>query len=216
MVFDDRTEAGRALAARLAHLADRVDLVVLGLPRGGVPVAFEIARALRAPLDVLVVRKLGVPGHEELAMGAVASGGIRTVNDDVVASLGITPATVERVAAREVAEVERRERRFRHGREPLDVTGRTVVLVDDGVATGATMRTALSALASAAPAHVIVALPTAPPDTVAVLRREADEVVCLSTPEPYVAVGMWYRSFPQVDDEEVRRLLAIPTTANRP
>jgi putative phosphoribosyl transferase len=216
VVFADRQQAGKALAQRLQPYAGGPDVLVLGLPRGGVPVAHEVAGALGAPLDVLVVRKLGVPGHEELAMGAVASGGIRAVNWDIVAGLGLTNDTVEEAAARESAEVERREHRFRGSRPPLDVAGKTVIVVDDGVATGASARAAVEALRTMDPARVVLALPTAPADTLASLAREVDDVVCLSTPEPYVAVGMWYRHFPQVADDEVRRLLAIPTTAKGP
>lgn len=205
--FESRQEAGRTLAAKLGAYAGREDLAVLALPRGGVPVAFEVAKALEAPLDVLVVRKLGAPGFEELAMGAIASGGIRILNPDVVTGLEVSDARIERVATRELAEVERRERVYRGDREPLNVRGRTVLLVDDGVATGATMRAGVAALRRMEPARIVVAVPTAAQDSLRQIRSEADEVVCLATPEPYVAVGRWYHDFPQVEDDEVRTLM---------
>ena len=208
MPFDNRRQAGRELARQLGSYAGRDDVIVLGLPRGGVPVAAEVARALRAPLDVLVVRKLGVPGHEELAMGAVASGGARVLNASIVRDLGVSGDAVARIEREERAEVARRERLFRGGRPALDCRGKTVVLVDDGIATGATMRSAVAALGSGPAARVVVATPVAAPEAVEVLRREADEVVCLGTPHGFLAVSRWYRDFPQTSDAEVRELLA--------
>jgi len=206
--FRDRSDAGRRLAEKLAAYADRPDIVVLGLPRGGVPVAFEVARTLAAPLEVFVVRKLGVPGHEELAMGAVATGGVRVFNDEIVQGLGIPEDQIDAVAARELQELARRERAYRNGRAPLDVTGKTVILVDDGLATGATMRAAVRALKQQGPERIVVAVPTASPNTSAGLKAEADEVVCVITPEPFVAVGYWYDDFSQTTDAEVGDLLA--------
>jgi len=207
-LFADRSDAGRRLAEKLGACAGRDDLVVLALPRGGVPVAYEIAAALGAPLDVLVVRKLGAPGQPELAMGAIASGGLRILNDDVVRGLAVPEETIERVAAAERRELARRERACRGGaHEPLDVRGRTAIVVDDGLATGATMHAAVRALRQREPARIVVAVPTAAADGVERLRAEADRVVCLATPEPYIAVGVWYRDFRQTTDEEVRRLL---------
>ena len=207
MIFADRREAGRLLAAQLGAYRGRDDVVVLGLPRGGVPVAFEVARALDAPLDVMVVRKLGAPGQPELAMGAIASGGIRLLNDRVVRMLGVTERMIETVAAAETRELERREQAYRGGVPRREVAGRTVILIDDGVATGATLRAATAAIRRLAPARIVVAVPTAPPDTCERLRAEADEVVCLDTPEPFLAVGRWYRDFGQTTDEQVRALL---------
>lgn len=206
-IFADRVDAGRRLAAELAGYAGRDDVVVLALPRGGVPVGYEVARALAAPFDVLVVRKLGVPGHEELAMGAVASGGVRVLNDEVVRALKIDEAVIERITARERAEVERRERAYRGERPPPELRGKTVILVDDGIATGSTARAAVAALRRADPARIVVAIPVAPPSTCRELRDEADEVVCVQTPESFWAISLWYRSFPQTTDDEVRDLL---------
>ena len=206
--FSDRREAGRLLAAKLAAYANRPDVVVLALPRGGVPVAFEVAQALNAPLDVFVVRKLGVPGYEELAMGAVATGGLRILNDQIVQDLRIPDYVIDRVAAEEGEELTRRERAYRGGRPPLDVRGRTVILVDDGLATGATMCAAVMALRQHRPAHIVVAVPTASPETCEELKTEVDEVVCAITPEPFHAVGYWYEDFTQTTDQEVRELLA--------
>src|SRR5262250_3124849 len=182
--FRDRSDAGRRLAEKLAAYADRPDIVVLGLSRGGVPVAFEVARALAAPLDVFVVRKLGVPGHEELAMGAVATGGVRVLNDEVVHGLGIPEDRIDAVAARELLELARRERAYRDGRAAPDVTGKAVILLDDGLADGATMRAVVLALIQQGPERIVVAVPTASPNTSAGLRAEADDVVCVITPEP--------------------------------
>jgi putative phosphoribosyl transferase len=205
--FRDRADAGRLLAERLASLAGRDDVVVLGLPRGGVPVAFEVARALGAPLDVFLVRKLGVPGHEELAVGALASGGVRVLNEEVAQAAGLSPAEIDALAAREQAEIDRREALYRDGRAPLPVAGRVVVLVDDGLATGATMRAAIRALRELRPARIVVAVPTGAASTCRELAAEADEVVCLRTPEPFYAVGMWYANFSQTADAEVGELL---------
>ncbi len=212
-VFSDRAEAGDVLAARLSHLAGRPDLLVLALPRGGVPVGARVARALRAPLDVFVVRKLGVPGHEELAMGAIAGGGVRVRNQEVTSRLGLDDAVIDRVAEAEELELARRERSYRADRPEPDLAGKVVVLVDDGLATGSTMRAAVAAARAAGPARIVVAVPTAPASTCERLRREADEVVCASTPRPFRAVGYSYRSFPQTSDEEVRELLRAAWTA---
>jgi predicted phosphoribosyltransferase len=205
--FEDRRDAGRQLAESLGHYGARDDVIVLGLPRGGVPVAFEVARALGAPLDVFLVRKLGVPGHEELAMGAIASGGIRVLNDDVLSAAAVGPGEIERVAARELERLERQELAYRGDRPSLDVRGRVAILVDDGLATGATMRAAIAALRNHGAGMIVVAVPTAPPETCEALRREVDEVVCARTPDPFTAVGIWYRDFTPVSDEEVRELL---------
>jgi putative phosphoribosyl transferase len=213
--FRDRSDAGRQLAERLAEYRDRPDVIVLALPRGGVPVGAEIARALGAPLDVFVVRKLGVPGHEELAMGALASGGARVINDVVVRRARISDAALDAVTAREQAEVTRRERLYRGDRPPPDVRGRTVLLVDDGLATGATMRAAVEASRQSDPRRIIVAVPVGSPETCASLRRVAEDVVCLATPEPFVAVGFWYEDFGQVSDEEVRAALDAPTVTEQ-
>jgi predicted phosphoribosyltransferase len=207
-LFRDRRAAGRLLAATLARYAGRPDVVVLALPRGGVPVAYEVVRALGAPLDVFVVRKLGVPGHEELAMGAVATPGVRVINEQIVRALAIPDHVIEAVAARELDELARRERLYRGDRPPLDVRGRTVILVDDGLATGATMHAAIQALRHRQPARIVVAVPTAAPETCEALKAEVDDVVCAVTPEPFYAVGIWYEDFSQTTDDEVRELLA--------
>jgi len=207
-VFRDRRHAGRVLAQVWPGYANRSDVFVLALPRGGVPVAYEVADVLHAPLDVLVVRKLGVPGHEEYAMGALASGGMRVLNDEVVQRLGISDAAVDAVTRHEQRELERRERLYRGGRPLPDMRGRTVILVDDGLATGSTMLAAVRALRAQQPARIVVAVPTAAAETCVQLRSEADEVVCATTPEPFGAVGMWYDDFSQTSDEEVRELLA--------
>jgi predicted phosphoribosyltransferase len=205
--FRDRADAGRQLAARLLHLADRPDVLVLALPRGGLPVGYEVARALHAPLDVLIVRKLGVPGQEELAMGAIASGGVRVLNEEVVRALNIAPEVIDRVAVKEQAELERREQLYRGDRPLPEIEGRTVVLVDDGIATGSTMRAAVRALRTRMPARLVVAAPTAPPSTCAELRGEVDELLCITTPEPFFAIGFDYEEFPQLSDGEVREIL---------
>jgi len=201
--FPDRTEAGRQLAARFRRRADLGDVVVLALPRGGLPVAFEIARALNAPLDVFLVRKLGVPGQEELAMGAVASGGVRVMNDDVLGYLNISDGVIEDVVAQELRELERRERAYRGGRPAANVAGRTVIVVDDGLATGATMRAGVKALRGLGASRVIVAVPVAPREAYEEFQQEMDEIVCLSTPSPFWAIGQWYEDFSQLTDEEV-------------
>jgi predicted phosphoribosyltransferase len=208
--FKDRLDAGRQLASALRGYAGRTDLIVLALPRGGVPVAAEVARALHAPLDIIVVRKLGVPGHEELAMGALASGGARVMNEDVLRTLRLAPEAIERVAQRELVELTRRERVFRGERPPLSVHGHEVILIDDGLATGATMRAAVAALRELAPARIIVAVPTGSAEACALLREEADEVRCLHAPPDFYAVGASYEDFPQNTDEEVRELLSAP------
>ena len=208
MLFRDRAEAGQVLAGKLASYANRADVMVLALPRGGVPVAYEAARALNAPLDVFMVRKLGVPGQEELAMGAIASGGTRVLNEEVVAKLNIPEEVIASVAALEVQELHRRERDYRDKRPPPDVRGRTIILVDDGLATGSTMRAAVAALRQRGPARIVVAVPVGAPETCAEFQEEADEVVCACTPEPFHAVGIWYDEFAQTSDEEVRGLLA--------
>jgi predicted phosphoribosyltransferase len=205
--FRNRTEAGRRLAEKLAAYADRPDVLVLALPRGGVPVGYEVARALGAPLDVFVVRKLWVPGHEELAMGAVATG-VWVLNDEIVRGLGISEHEIDAGVAREMQELARRERLYRGDRPSPGVGGRTAILVDDGLATGATMRAAVAALRQQQPARIVVAVPTASPDTCEALKAEADEVVCAITPEPFFAVGHWYEDFTQTTDEEVGELLA--------
>jgi predicted phosphoribosyltransferase len=209
--FRDRADAGRRLAARLEAYANRPDLLVLALPRGGVPVAFEVAQALNAPLDVFLVRKLGLPEHEELAMGAIASGGVIVRNREVIQQLGIPNRVIDAVAAEELQELARRERAYRADRPPPDVRGKTVILVDDGLATGASMRAAARALRALEPARIVVAVPTAAPETCAAFGAEVDEVVCAITPDPFVAVGLWYEDFSQTSDDEVRELLARRT-----
>ena len=214
--YRDRTDAGRRLAAALdAHRGDP-DVRVLALPRGGVPVAYEVAAALGAPLDVFVVRKLGVPGHEEYAMGAIASGDVVVLSADVVQRLGIDADAVRRVVEAERRELARRERRYRGDRPPPDVRGRTVILVDDGLATGSTMRAAIAALRQQGPARIVVAVPVAAAETCAELRGEVDDVVCPATPEPFHAVGLWYEDFSQTGDEEVRALLEHARGARAP
>lgn len=207
MLFADRYEAGRFLASRLADLRNREEIVVLALPRGGVPVGYEVAKELHAPLDIFVVRKLGVPGHEELAMGALASGGITLLNRDVIEGLGIPKEMIDATISREQRELERREREYRDGRPPLDIENRTAILVDDGLATGSSMRVAAAALRKKNPAQIIVAVPVASASTCSEFETEVDRVVCAATPEPFWAVGQWYRDFSQTTDEEVRELL---------
>jgi predicted phosphoribosyltransferase len=213
--FRDRTEAGRLLAQRLAAYANRPDVLVLALPRGGVPVAAEVARALRAPLDVFLVRKLGLPGQEELAMGAVATGGVRVINESLIRAIGIPNAVIEAVAAREQQELARRERLYRGDLPPPDLRGRTIILVDDGLATGATMLAAIRALKQQQPARIVVAVPTAAPETCEALKAEVDDVVCAVTPEPFYSVGLWYEDFSQTTDDEVRALLARSAPGGR-
>jgi putative phosphoribosyl transferase len=207
MRFRDRREAGRFLARKLTAYAGRPDVLVLALPRGGVPVAFEVARALHVPLDVFLVRKLGLPGHEELAMGAIASGGVHVLNDDVVRALHIPGTVIATVAAAEQQELERRERIYRGDRSAPSVHGRTIILIDDGLATGSTMRAAVAALRRQGPARIIVAVPVGAPETCAEFQDEADEAICARTPEPFLAVGLWYDDFSQTTDEEVHDLL---------
>ena len=208
VAFRDRFDAGRQLARRLERYARRADVLVLGLPRGGVPVGFEVARGLGAPLDVFLVRKLGVPGHEELAMGAVASGGVRVLNREVVDVLLVPERIIDELAAQELRELDRRERMYRGDHPPPDVRDMTVILVDDGLATGSTMRAAAQALRQEQAARIVVAVPVAPPETCAEFETEVDEIVCGLTPEPFYAVGLWYTDFSQTTDEEVRELLA--------
>lgn len=208
-LFKNRTEAGRVLAKRLVQYSNRPDVVVLALPRGGVPVGFEVAQALHAPLDVFVVRKLGAPGHEELALGAIAAGGVRVLNKSVVNYLYISDELIDQITAREQKELERREHLYRGARPPLDVCGRTVIVVDDGLATGSTMRAAVQALRRQQPARIVVAVPVAARATCDSFKKEVDTMcVCANTPEPFEAVGLWYRDFSQTTDEEVRELLA--------
>jgi putative phosphoribosyl transferase len=212
--YRDRRHAGQALAAELKEYANRPDVAVLALPRGGVPVASEVARALDVPLDVFVVRKLGFPGQEELAMGAIASGGVRVLNREIAAV--VSDAELEAAAQRELHELVRREQRYRGGRPPLDVRGRTAILIDDGLATGASMRAAVAALRQRGPARIVVAVPVAAQQTCAQLRGEADEVVCAITPAEFFAVGLWYEDFRQTTDEEVQQLLAEAAGFGRP
>src|SRR5438093_5331292 len=205
--FRDRRDAGQQLAANLSAYADDPDVLVLALPRGGVPVAHEVARKLKAPLDVFLVRKLGVPGHEELAMGAIAAGGVCVLNDRVVREMHISRAAIERVAAGEERELARRERDYRGSRPAPEVGGRTVILVDDGLATGSTMRAAVAAVRKQEPARIVVAVPIAAPPTCEELAAEVDQVVCAETADPFFSVGFWYEDFNQTTDEEIRRLL---------
>jgi putative phosphoribosyl transferase len=207
--FPNRTEAGRLLAAELKPYQGRSGLIVIALPRGGVPVAFEVASALHAPLDVLPVRKLGTPGQKELAMGAIAPGGVRVLDERIIKDLGISQETIERITAAEKLILEQRERSYRAGRPPLNLRDLTAIVVDDGVATGSTMHAALKAVKQHRPTRVVAAVPVASDAAWEVLAGEADEVACLATPEPFYAVGLWYEDFPQVSDEEVRRLLAL-------
>lgn len=207
--LQNRVQAGRALGAALAAYRGRRDILVLALPRGGVPVACEVADALGAEVDLLIVRKLGTPGQEELAMGAIASGGVRVLNRDVIEPLRIPEHVIAEAERRELREIERREAAYRGQRPRPAVAGQCVILVDDGVATGATMRAGIAALRQAKPSRIVVAVPVAPPDTVELLQGEADEVVCLAMPEPFRAIGCWYVEFPQLTDEEVRARLAL-------
>src|SRR5213080_4828462 len=206
--FANRTEGGRLLAEKLARYSNRDDVIVLGLPRGGVPVAYEVAKRLRAPLDVFIVRKLGVPGFEELAAGAIASGGVRVLNEDVMRAIPYADEAIEAVTARETTELERRERIYREGRPPPELRDRIAILVDDGLATGATMRAAVKALRQSGAAKVVVAVPVGPPDTCLELEQLADETICLSTPPFFQAVGQYYEDFSQTSDEDVRELLS--------
>lgn len=205
--FLDRYDAGRQLAEKLRAYGGRPEVIVLALPRGGIPVGYEVARALGAPLDVFLVRKLGLPGHEELAMGAIASGGIEVLNEDVVSSFGISREVIAEVAAREGRELARREALYRGAGAAADVQDRLVILIDDGLATGATMRAAVAALRERSPKKIVIAVPTAAPDACAALAEEVDAIVCGVTPEPFYGVGFWYRDFSQTTDEEVIDLL---------
>jgi putative phosphoribosyl transferase len=213
--FSDRTDAGRYLATKLVAYQGRADLLVLALPRGGVPVGFEVALALHAPLDVFIVRKLGVPGHEELAIGAISSGGAKVLDEYLIRELGITDEELSRVIAREERELERRELEYRGNKPPVSVKGHTVILVDDGLATGYTMRAAVAALKLEGAAQTVVGVPVAPLETCDSFRSEVDEIVCATTPEPFLAVGLWYRDFSQTTDEDVRELLARANSLSR-
>ena len=213
--FRDRRDAGRLLAEKLTPYANRPDVIVLALPRGGVPVAYEVARALNVPLDVFLVRKLGVPGAEEVAMGAVATGGVRVINEGVVRRLGIPQDAIDAETTWERRELARRERLYRGDRPAPDVRGEMVIVVDDGLATGASMQAAIAALRQQQPARIVVAVPTAAPETCEALRAEVDDVVCAITPEPFYAVGLWYEDFSQTTDDEVRELLAAAARADR-
>jgi len=206
-LYENRRQAGIGLAARVEHLHGRGDVVVLALPRGGVPVAHEVARALNAPLDIFLVRKLGLPGHAELAMGAIASGGVRVLNEDIVRWFSVPATVIDDVAREEEAELVRRERDYRAGRPPVELTDRIVLLVDDGLATGATMKAAIQAVRAQRPSRIIVAVPVGSPDTCRELTGIADEVVCARTPGNFTAVGQWYRDFSETTDQEVRDLL---------
>ena len=208
MIFRDRTDAGRRLAAALRPYADDPGVIVLALPRGGVPVGYEVARGLGAPLDVFLVRKLGVPGREELAMGAIASGGVRVVNREVVRELGLAQRDLDEAAAHEADEMRRREEAYRDDRPAPDLRGKTVILVDDGLATGSTMRAAVAAVRRLGPSKVVVAVPVGAAETCREFRAIADDVVCVETPDPFFAVGGWYRDFSQTTGDEVRELLA--------
>src|SRR3989475_7100396 len=207
MIYRNRSDAGKHLAARLAKYANRDDVLVLALPRGGVPVGFEVAKQLRAPMDIFLVRKLGVPGHEELAMGAISTGGVQVLNDDVVDYLRIPGEVIDAVAADELRELERRERAYRGDRPEPDVQGKTVILIDDGLATGSTMRAAAAALRQKNPARIIVAVPVSASQTCDEYRMGVDEIICAKTPEPFHGVGLWYEDFTQTTDDEVRELL---------
>jgi putative phosphoribosyl transferase len=207
-LFRDRTEAGRLLANELRAYANRPDVLVLGLPRGGVPVAYEVAKELGAPLDIILVRKLGVPGEQELAMGAIASGGVRVLNDDVIRMINIPDSVIDAVTAREQRELERRERLYRGSRPVPSLRGRTIILVDDGIATGATIRAAIALVRQQQPAAVVVATPVAPPSTCDELQADVDDLVCVMQPEAFLAIGYWYEAFPQTTDEEIGALLS--------
>ena len=207
MIFRDRTDAGKILAGHLGQYADRRDVVVLALPRGGVPVAFEVAEKLNAPLDVIIVQKLGTPGQEELAMGAIASGNVKILNHYVIEQLGISQAQIASAVAHEQKELERRERFYRGDRPPIDVSGRIVILIDDGLATGSSMRAAAAAIRQRQPSQLVLAVPVASESTCAELKEEVDEAVCAVTPMAFYAVGQWYQEFSQTTDQEVRELL---------
>jgi putative phosphoribosyl transferase len=206
-LFKDRRHAGRKLAEKLITYADRSDVIVLALPRGGVPVAYEVSMALNAPMDIFLVRKLGLPGHEELAVGAIASGGIRVLNEEIIHTLGVDRNVIDMVVRQEQQELERREQKYRGDRPPIDVTDKTVILVDDGLATGASMRAAVAGLRTQNPFRIIAAVPTAAPETCAAFESEVDEIICATTPQPFYGVSRWYRDFSQTTDMEVRLLL---------
>jgi predicted phosphoribosyltransferase len=208
MIFQNRAEAGQQLASRLGEYANREDVIVLGVARGGVPIAFEVARALNLPLDIFVLRKLGVPGHEEVAFGAIGSGGVRVLDRQIVESAGLSQLVIEFVTRAERAELARREQIYRGGRPPLDVRGKTVILVDDGIATGSSLRAGVHAVRQMQPAAIVIAVPVAPRSTVNRLRREVDDLVCVETAERFYGVGQFYRDFSQVSDDEVNALLA--------
>lgn len=207
MIFRDRSDAGKYLATKLSQYKERKDVLVLALPRGGVPVAFEVAQALRVPMDIFLVRKLGVPGHEELAMGAIATGGVRVLNEDTIDYLGIPSDVIDSIAATELKELQRRERVYRGKRPQPNVKGKAVILIDDGLATGSTIRAAAQALRRQQPARIIVAVPVSAPQTCDEYRIGVDEIICAVTPEPFLGVGRWYLDFSQTTDEEVRDLL---------
>jgi putative phosphoribosyl transferase len=207
MLFKDRTAAGQVLAVKLAAYANRADVLVLALPRGGVPVAFEVAQALNAPLDVFVVRKLGVPGQKELAMGAIASGGIRILNEDIIREEKIDELAIDKVTAKEQQELDRRQSLYRGDRPKPVIQGRTIILIDDGLATGATMRAAIAALQKQQPAKIVVAVPISSPQIYQQIKSLVDEIICADTPSPFYCVGLWYEKFPQTSDKEVRHLL---------
>jgi putative phosphoribosyl transferase len=205
--FHDRTDAGQQLAAKLFPHANRADVIAVALPRGGVPVAAEVAKTLNIPLDVCLVRKLGTPGHKELAMGAIASGGVRVLNYEILSELNISGDTVDEVAAHELRELQRRDHVYRGDRPPLDISDRVILLIDDGIATGSTMRAAIAILKAQHPARIVVAIPVAPLETCQALLKEVDEVVCLFQPDPLYSIGLWYDNFAQVTDAEVCDLL---------
>jgi putative phosphoribosyl transferase len=216
MLFKNRTIAGQILAGELADYANHSGVIILALPRGGVPVAFEVAKALNAPLDVLVVRKLGVPEQEELAMGAIASGGVRIINEHIINLVNISEDTIARVAAQEERELERRERLYRGDRPDLDLEGRIVILVDDGLATGATMWAAVASVRRQHPAKIVIGVPVAASATCHELQVAVDEIVCPATPDPFYSVGLWYEDFPQTTDDQVRDLLAKAQNSHQP
>lgn len=206
-LFRDRRAAGKKLAEKLIQYSDRADVIILALPRGGVPVAYEVAYALRVPMDIFIVRKLGWPGHEEMAIGAIASGGVKVLNEDIVRYLNIPEALIDAVAKRELRELERREQAYLGNRPKLELNDRTVIIVDDGLATGASMRAAIRGVRAHSPAQVIIAVPTAAPETCEALTAEVDHIICATTPEPFYGVSRWYEDFSQTTDEEVRTLL---------